>query len=434
MESNHESLHPSSSTHSSGATGDDSSLESMRARVETFRKLLEEVEAGRLDVTSFIQRLQDAGASPAEANDFLEQFQENAVHRQRDGSPTTREAEPSPQDEPSILPEQSADAVAWAQLRQKVADTVHGPDVSISGPSLGLGDLAKIFDLAKPRPTVIPSDILVEAPHLQEYLRTTHAEGHLEETWKLRQLYSTEKAVDAIIDLMQRQPMPDPLPRSIWKDIILDKYVDFEKLHASMDCGYDHDDVPKDFGGGYSIVRKDHFRAKKPVQTESEWARVARAWRHGVELLFPHRKNELTVYMEIIEELFRAAPQSPSIAICIDVEARDNYAKHPYRMDDRNRLHSSILAQMFRAPTSQPTSGGKRRGSPVSLTSKKPRTICRNWNFGYCNDDECPYQRTHGTCYECGGNHRAKDHEECLDKLKKRRRPSGPGKPSNDNQ
>ena len=223
-------------------------------------------------------------------------------------------------------------------------------------------------------------------PHLQEYLRTTHAEGHLEETWKLHQLYSTEKAVDAIIDLMQCQPMPDPLPRSIWKDIILDKYFDFEKLHASMDRGYDHDDVPKDFGGGYSIVRKDHFHAKKPVQTESEWVRVAQTWRHGVELLFPHRKNELTVYMKIIEELFRAAPQSPSIAICIDVEARDNYAKHPYRMDDRNQLHSSILAQMFRAPTSQPTSGGKRRGSPVSSTGKKPRLICRNWNLGYCND------------------------------------------------
>ena len=164
MESNHESLHPLSSMHSSGATGDDSSLESMQARVETFcLKLLEEVEAGRLDATSFIQCLQDAGASPAEANDFLKQFQENAVHQQRDGSPTTREAESRPQDEPSVNPEQSADAVAWAQLHQKVADTVHGPDVSLSGPSLALGDLAKIFDLAKPHPTVIPSDILAEA-------------------------------------------------------------------------------------------------------------------------------------------------------------------------------------------------------------------------------------------------------------------------------
>ena len=74
---------------------------------------------------------------------------------------------------------------------------------------------------------------------------------------------------------MQQQPMPDPLPRSIWKDIILDRYVDFEKLFASMDRGYDHDDEPKDFGSGYSSIKKEHFHAKKPVQTEADWTRVA---------------------------------------------------------------------------------------------------------------------------------------------------------------
>jgi hypothetical protein len=408
----------------------------MRGRVETFRKLLEEVEGGRLDIESFIHpaRLQEAGASPEEASDYLEQFQENARGRQRDNSPAGQNGDSRGQEEINVNPQESADAIAWAQFQQRLGDVTHGPGDAISGPSVGLGDLARIFDLARPRATVIPSDVLAEAPHLREYLKATHADSHLEQTWKLRQVYSTEKAIDAIIDLMQRQSMPDPLPRSIWKDIILDKYVDFEKLYASMDRGYDHDDAPKDFGGGYSIIKKDHFRAKKPVQTESEWMRVARAWRQGAELLYPHRKEELITYMEIMEELFRAAPQTPSVAICIDVEVRDSYAKHPFRMDDRNRLHSSILAQMFRAPSSQPSGPGKRRASPLPTTNKKPRAICRNWNLGYCNDDECPYQRIHGACHECGGNHRAKDREECLDKLRKRRRPTGPGKSSNDNQ
>jgi hypothetical protein len=44
-----------------------------------------------------------------------------------------------------------------------------------------------------------------------------------------------EKAADAIIDLMQWHPMPDPVPSSIWQDVILDKFVDFEKLYAGMD-------------------------------------------------------------------------------------------------------------------------------------------------------------------------------------------------------
>ena len=85
-------------------------------------------------------------------------------------------------------------------------------DASPFSSSIGLGDLAKILDIARPRATVIPPDVLAEAPHLQDYLKSSQAEGHLERTWKLRQTYATEKATDAIVDLMQRQPMPDPLP------------------------------------------------------------------------------------------------------------------------------------------------------------------------------------------------------------------------------
>jgi hypothetical protein len=432
MEQDHASLRPSSSTQPSdtGTTGDDSGLEATRLRVEVFQKLLDEVEHGKLDATSLSLRLQEAGASSEEARDYLEQLQERVKQRRHDGTPENPN-EPGNQEEPVISTDKSADAVVWAQLRQRLSDIGHEPDSGPSGPSIGLGDLAKILDFTRPRATAIPPDVLAEAPHLQEYIKTTQAEGHLDRTWKLRQTYATEKATDAIVDLMQQQPMPDPLPRSIWRDIILDKYVDFEKLYAGMDRGYDHDDDPKDFGGGYSIIKKDHFRAKKPVQTESEWTRVARTWKQGVELLYPHRKAELATYTEIIEELFRAAPRTPSVAILVDVEARDRYAKHPYQMDDRNRLHSSILAQMFKASTTS-TNTNKRRGSSPLPPSKKLRSVCRNWNLGFCNDDECPFQRAH-LCYECGGTHRAKEREECLGKLKQRRRPSTQTKSSGNN-
>jgi hypothetical protein len=436
MEGRHNVSHPSSATQpsESSTTNTDPSLESTRLRAEAFRRIFDEVERGRLDATSLSLRLQEAGASPDEAKDYLDQLQGSISRQQRDKSPEHPSDEAGNQDEPNISPHQSADAIMWAQFRQQLADITGGiqGEGSSTGPSIGLGDLAKILEFARPRSTVIPPDVLAEAPHLQDYLKTSQAEGHLEQTWKLRQTYATEKATDAIIDLMQQQPMSDPLPRSIWKDIIQDKYVDFEKLYAGMGRGYDHDDEPKDFGGGYSIVKKDHFRAKKPVQTESEWTRIARAWKQGVELLYPHRKSELATYMEIIEELFRAAPKTPSVAICVDVEARDRYSKHPYRMDDRNQLHSSILAQMFKASPA-PANTGKRRDSSPSAPNKKPRTVCRNWNLGFCNDGECPYQRAH-VCHECGEAHRAKDREECFGKLKKRRRPAGQAKSSSDSQ
>jgi hypothetical protein len=144
--------------------------------------------------------------------------------------------------------------------------------------------------------------------------------------------------------------------------------------------------------------------------------------------------------MEIIEELFRAALRTPSVAICVNVEARDRYVKHPYRMDDRNRLHPSILAQMFRASSSTVSTlastsanPGKHRSPSPPPSNKKARTVRRNWNLGFCNDDECPYQRTH-VCYECGEAHRVKDRNDCLGKLNKRRRSAGQTTSSNDNQ
>jgi hypothetical protein len=36
-----------------------------------------------------------------------------------------------------------------------------------------------------------------------------------------------------------------------------DSFVDFEKLFASMDEGYNHHNDPKDFGASYALVKKD---------------------------------------------------------------------------------------------------------------------------------------------------------------------------------
>jgi hypothetical protein len=172
-----------------------------------------------------------------------------------------------------------ADTVAWAQLLQRVSESDSERDADVPLPSVSLGDLTKIFEAARLQPPAIPASVLAEAAHLQEYLRTTRTDNHLEQMWRLHQTYATEKAADAIIDLMQRLPMPDPVPRSIWHDVILDKFVDLEKLYAGMDPGYDHDDEPKDFVSGYSIVKKDHFWTKRSVSTEAEWTRIARTWK-----------------------------------------------------------------------------------------------------------------------------------------------------------
>ncbi|KIJ92812.1 hypothetical protein K443DRAFT_113006, partial [Laccaria amethystina LaAM-08-1] len=134
----------------------------------------------------------------------------------------------------------------------------------------------------------------------------------------------------------------------IWHNIIQDQFVNFEKLYASMDRGYSHQDDAKDFAGGYALVRKDQYSVKKPIKHEAEWIRVFTAWKSGIVLLFPHCQQELQSYCEMVIDLFCATLFEPSMAIQFDVEARDRYAQNPYRMDDRGRLHLPLLAQMFR--------------------------------------------------------------------------------------
>jgi hypothetical protein len=294
-----------------------------QSRAASFRTLLSKARNRKLSPSTFLLQLQDAGATVEEAKDYVNQLQEQLQCGGMIQCPEGIQGNPPERDEPSDMPGRVANAVAWAQLLQRVSKSDPERDAGVPLPSVSLSDLAKIFEAARSRPPAIPASVLAEAPHLQEYLRTTRTNDHLERTWELHQTYSTEKAADAIIDLMQQHPMPDPIPCSIWRDVILDKFVDFEKLYAGMDRGYDHDDEPKDFASGYSIVKKDHFRAKKSVSTEAEWTRVARTWKCAVELLYPHRKTELESYMGIIEELFQAAPRSPSVAILVDAEAWD---------------------------------------------------------------------------------------------------------------
>ncbi|CAA7269205.1 unnamed protein product [Cyclocybe aegerita] len=213
---------------------------------------------------------------------------------------------------------------------------------------------------------------------------------------------------------MQTIPIIHMLPKSIWKLIIQDQWVDFEKLHASLEHGYDHNDNAKDFGNGYVIMKKDHLTSRRPIRTEAEWIRVFEAWSTGVTLLYPHRSMELKKYRLIVDEVFRASPQNVSPAIRFDVEVRRKYSRGPFRMDDHGELQALVLAQMYR-PSATPTLPLAKRiasDSHQPSPAKRADIPCQLWNMGKCNDP-CVNRRKHGTCSECGDSHRAYDTPTC---------------------
>ena len=157
---------------------------------------------------------------------------------------------------------QASEAAVWAILTAKLA-SLHSPWIS-NNPAEQLMAILNLSSYTTASSSLL-STLLSQAPHLA---KPTASSGdlHLNETWKLWQLFTMEKAVDAIVDVVQQQQLDEPIPQSIWRDIIQDRFV-----NASMDLGYDHQDELKDFLGGYAIVKKDQASAKRPVQTEAEW-------------------------------------------------------------------------------------------------------------------------------------------------------------------
>ena len=161
--------------------------------------------------------------------------------------------------------------------------------------------------------------------------------------------------------------------------------------------------------GVFSLVQNDQYSARKVVRNEAEWARVYQTWKTGVVLLYPHHLNKLNTYHDMVIELFRAAPYEPSVAINVDAEARDRYACSPYRMDDHSRFQLPLLSQML----------CKREAADTMGPLKRAAVPCQNWSLGICSNP-CAFRRKHGICSECGGKHKARDHERCLTSLEAR--------------
>ena len=291
----------------------------------------------------------------------------------------------------------------WAVLNAKLSCLASSQGSDVPTLILSTDDLAKLLGVERSAPQSLPAIVLALAPHLVELSTSAISDPHIEETWKLRQAIGMDKTIDSLINLMQVQLLADPIPQSIWRSIVQDHYVDFEKLFASMDKGYDHNDEPRDFGGGYTLVKKEQATAKCSLRSESDWARVFGAWSSAVVLVYRHCSSELQAYHRMVTDLFRAVPHDSSSAIAFDLEACDRYAKSPFRMDNWSQLNVPLLARMFQGTSSSL----KKHSNPVpssSSPSKHSLVPCRNWNMGIC-DTPCPNGCRHGICSECEGQH-----------------------------
>ncbi len=140
----------------------------------------------------------------------------------------------------------------------------------------------------------------------------------IQESVKLQQLFLTDKIVNSVVSALWLRSMQHPLPTTIWKLIVCDEYVDFEKLHAGLDPLYNQNDNIRWLQGNYSIVKMDSISTKKKIVSETEWSQVYWAWSSGVTAVYPHRSKELEEYKAISSEILHLWANRPTVAIETD--------------------------------------------------------------------------------------------------------------------
>ncbi|KAJ6632135.1 hypothetical protein B0H10DRAFT_1937825 [Mycena sp. CBHHK59/15] len=188
--------------------------------------ILDEHLDGKISIEELGTWLIQAGGTNAEVKTYLE-------HAKSAGE--AREIHPPEEDTLSVERTRLAfEQAARAGAEQNARDT-GGSDLRVDS-----GDVeAFLSSIIHPSTSTLLSPALLALGLQLHTLSCPSNDEHLGKTWKLCQAFVKEPNIDLLIDGVQQQPLRDPIPHSIWKDIIQDKFIVFTKLFTTMELSYD---------------------------------------------------------------------------------------------------------------------------------------------------------------------------------------------------
>ena len=401
-----------------------SAEETIDSRVAACGKLVDDAVEKGLSALVLAESLKELGLKAGEAVDYLEEFKQRVAIRcsksRQSNSPSHNPPESTNPTQAQSDRDRAVEEAAWATLRSRLESSA---PVQSSNPSSNVLD--KVFELLTQESSpssLLSKSVLAVAPHLADE-DTLSEDPYLNETQKCKVAYANQKPFENLVIKAQGRKVPEPIANSIWRLVILDKYVDFEKLYVTLDPGYNPNNDARDFTDKFILLEKHTITSRRPVSTEAEWLRLYDIWVCAVLHFYPHRREELASYRELIINMFRAT-LSPLPAIKYDRDSRERYSHQPFRLDSsKDVLPFPLLSQLLSFASSSPSSTGSKRKASGSQEGQRKcsDSICQNWNLGSCDGDTCSYGRKHNQCSECGEHHRAKDKSGCLAALNKRR-------------
>ena len=380
------------------------------SQVLTCEKLLDKAIEKNWPATTLMDALKWLGLKAAEAVDYIKKFSQHMeIHCSKAGQsrspPHDLSVEALGHAEEQKKRDKAIEEAAWASLQTKLEATA--PAQPAGSPSNALDKMLELLSQEASTLTSLSKSVLAVALHLGKDEDTVFEDPYLSETQKCKMAYASQKPFENLVIKAQGQKMCEPIVNSIWRLIILDKYVDFAKLYVTLDPGYNPKDEAKELNERFTLLERNSISSKHPVLTESEWMCLYDVWVDSVLYFYPHRKIKLISYHKLIINMFRAT-SSPFPAIRYDRDSQERYACQPYRLDSSKDvlpfpLLSELLSHANDARTTDSTSP-----SPLLPSSKKQKqseTICQNWNLGICDGDTCYYGHWHNECSKYDGCH-----------------------------
>ncbi|KAJ7717110.1 hypothetical protein DFH07DRAFT_762113 [Mycena maculata] len=222
-----------------------------------------------------------------------------------------------------------------------------------------------------------------------------------------------------VCDLLNTFDAP-ALPETQWKNVLLDRFVDFDAILTSSYAIEPEEPQQLVLGDAHLEVKKSKMVAK--VSTHGQWINAFRIFEEAVNFAFEGRYRELRTYWTHINDLFSS--RHPSLharilnydraARVFVGQRRDILLSEVEKF--RHVQDAHLLDGGIAVASAAPLSNGGSRAKPLAgAKSRKWAEVCRNYNHGRCRlGSECNYRHA---CMDCNGSgHPA---SECPDRARR---------------
>ncbi|KAK0502774.1 hypothetical protein EDD18DRAFT_1135053 [Armillaria luteobubalina] len=196
---------------------------------------------------------------------------------------------------------------------------------------------------------------------------------------------------------------PPPFTDAGFRSIVYSTPVNFDEILSYFKCPSVPTGTTHSLGNGLVLQTANTSHTHK-VGCRDTWRYVWVRYERVLNHIFSGRQAELETYYEFIQNIFDNRRSWLDLQIiAFDKACRALIASARGRLlfsdvqkfTELKESHFQASGLAYVAPASETTTGGSKDGT---RPKKRRREVCRNWNSGRCNADDCRYRHVCSNC------------------------------------